>query len=169
MLIEPERTLTAGVQQWLARFEEALAGSDLARLRSLFVAESYWRDLLALTWDIRTVCGVGAIAEELHAHVRKALPARFEVDPDRSQPRHVTRAGTACVEAIVRFESALGCGSGVLRLEAVAGRAPKAWTLLTALNGLTAFPERVGRARPTGQSYVRDFRGPNWQIGRAHV
>ncbi len=40
--------------------------------------------------------------------------------------------------------------------------APKAWTLLTALDELKGHEETVGRARPTGQSYSRDFRGPNW-------
>ena len=42
------------------------------------------------------------------------------------------------------------------------GGAPKAWTLLTALDELKGHEETVGRARPTGQSYSRDFRGPNW-------
>jgi putative flavoprotein involved in K+ transport len=162
MLIEVEHTLADAVRHWLAQLEEALAGSDPARLERLFLAESYWRDLVALTWDIRTVCGAGAIAEELHAHAREARPARFEIDPGRTEPRRVTRTGTPCVEAIFRFETAVGRGSGVLRLEAVEDRAPKAWTLLTALDELTAFPERVGRARPTGQSDARDFRGPNW-------
>ena len=34
--------------------------------------------------------------------------------------------------------------------------------LLTALEELKGFEEQVGRARPKGQSYSRDFRGPNW-------
>ena len=38
----------------------------------------------------------------------------------------------------------------------------KAWTLLTALDELKGHEETVGRARPSGQSYSRDFRGPNW-------
>ena len=42
------------------------------------------------------------------------------------------------------------------------GGAPKAWTVLTALDELKGHEETVGRARPTGQSYSRDFRGPNW-------
>jgi Pyridine nucleotide-disulphide oxidoreductase len=162
MLIETEATLTATVQHWLAHFEDALGGRDPARLKSLFQPDSYWRDLLALTWDIRTVGGAGAIAEELRAHAATARPARFEIDPGRTQPRQVKRAGTAAVEAIFRFETAVGRGSGVLRLEPGEGRTPRAWTLLTALDELLDCPERLGRSRPTGQSYARDFRGPNW-------
>jgi putative flavoprotein involved in K+ transport len=46
--------------------------------------------------------------------------------------------------------------------DAADGNAPKAWTLLTALDEIKGHEEHVGRARPTGQSYSRDFRGPNW-------
>ena len=38
----------------------------------------------------------------------------------------------------------------------------KAWTLMTALDELKGHEERTGKRRPTGQSYSRDFRGPNW-------
>jgi hypothetical protein len=62
-------------------------------------------------------------------------------------PRTVTRAGTEAIEAIFRFETDQGRGSGVVRLvpDAGDGRRLKAWTLLTTLEGLTAFPEQVGR------------------------
>jgi len=38
----------------------------------------------------------------------------------------------------------------------------KAWTLLTALDEIKGHEEHIGRARPTGEAYARDFRGPNW-------
>jgi hypothetical protein len=166
MLIKTEPTLAATVQHWLTCFEEALTGRDPARLKNLFEADSYWRDLLALTWDIRTVGGAGTITGELHAHAARARPARFEADPGRTEPRRVQRAGNAAIEAFFRFQTAVGRGSGVLRLTAAEERTPKAWTLLTALEDLRDFPEQVGRARPTGQSYARDFRGPNWRDQR---
>src|SRR5262245_41743594 len=157
-------TLAEAVQHWLARFEQALTGSDQAQLKALFHRQSYWRDLLALTWDIGTVSGADAIASGLLAHAARVCPVRFEIDPNRTPPRNVRRAGTSAIEAIFRFETAVGRGSGVLRLTPDAGdsRGLNAWTLLTALDEMTGFPERVGRARPTGQSYSRDFRGPNW-------
>ena len=42
------------------------------------------------------------------------------------------------------------------------GNRLKAWTLLTALEELKGFEEQVGVARPRGNAYSRDFRGPNW-------
>src|SRR5512145_950560 len=116
MLAKTETSLKAAVQDWLDEFERALAEADAAQLQLLFHDESYWRDILALTWDIGTVVGREAIAGDLAACARQARPARFEVDPARTAPRHVKRAGTAAIEAIFRFETAAGPGSGVLRL-----------------------------------------------------
>src|SRR5262245_455794 len=157
-------TIATSVDHWLAQFERALTGPDDDLLRTLFHPDSHWRDLLALTWRIGTVNGADAILRELRAHVGQAEPTGFRTDPDRTPPRHVRRAGTKAIEAIFKFETAIGRGTGVLRLtpEASDGGALKAWTLLTALDEIKGFEERVGRSRPKGESYSRDFRGPNW-------
>ena len=157
-------TIATIADHWLARFERALAEPDDVLLKTLFHPDSHWRDVLALTWHIRTVNGLDAISRELKAHVGRANPTGFKTDPHRTAPRHVTRAGTNAIEAIFRFETAEGRGSGVLRLtpDANDGNTLKAWTLLTALDEIKGFEEQVGRSRPKGTSYSRDFRGPNW-------
>src|SRR5207253_10434987 len=87
----------------------------------------------------------------------------FTLDPGCTPPRRVTRAGTQAIEAIFSFETVQGRGSGVLRLVSdSADGTPKAWTLLTALDEIKGHEEHVGKARPKGESYSRDFRGPNW-------
>jgi len=156
-------TIATIADDWLARFERALADPDDGLLKSLFHPDSHWRDALALTWHIRTVNGSDAILKELKAHVGRANPTGFRTDPQRTAPRRVTRAGTNAIEAIFRFETAEGRGSGVLRLvpDAADGHM-KAWTLLTALDEIKGFEEQVGKSRPKGESYSRDFRGPNW-------
>ncbi len=150
--------------RWLAGFESALAGRDGVLLRSLFHPDSYWRDVLALTWGIRTVEGRAAVLEELQAHAGRAHPTGFRTDPRRTTPREVTRAGTHAIEALFKFETAEGRGSGVLRLipDADDGDTLKAWTLLTALDEIRGCEEQVDRSRPRGESYSRDFHGPNW-------
>lgn len=149
---------------WLARFELALAAPDAVVLEPLFHPDSHWRDVLALTWHIKTVDGSDAILSELQSHCRGARPRHFRIATDRTAPRHVTRAGTKAIEAIFTFETAEGRGSGVLRLipDAADGHALKAWTLLTALDEIKGFEEQVGKSRPQGKAYSRDFRGPNW-------
>jgi hypothetical protein len=163
-MLAREETIATIAANWLARFQKALAESDGVPLKSLFHAESYWRDVLALTWHIKTASGLDVILSELKAHVGRANPTNFRIDPDRTAPRLVTRAGTNAIEAIFRFETAEGRGYGVLRLtpDANGGSALKAWTLLTALEELRGFEEPVERSRPDGKSYPRDFRGPNW-------
>src|SRR5258708_4931528 len=155
--------ISIATENWLAQFESALAKSDDILLKTLFHPESYWRDVLALSWNLQTVNGADAILRELKARAISAAPSAFRIDPDRTAPRRVTRAGTNTIEAIFKFETAQGRGSGILRLIADAGgNRLKAWTLLTALDELKGFEDQQGRSRPRGQAYSRDFRGPNW-------
>jgi len=157
-------SLSTLIEHWLHRFDAAIAETNESALFALFHRDSYWRDLLALTWHIGTVIGADAIVGELKAFAGRARPRGFRLSADRTAPRRVTRAGTEAIEAIFVFETTEGRGSGVLRLvpDADEGGTPKAWTLLTALDELKGFEERIGRSRPSGQSYSRDFRGPNW-------
>jgi len=163
MLARAESTATI-VENWLAQFGRAVASPDRGLLETLFHPESYWRDVLALTWQIRTVNGSDAILSALMAHVGRANPTDFAIDPDRTAPRAVARAGTHAIEAIFRFKTADGRGCGVVRLTPDANQPNtlKAWTLLTALDELKGYEEQVGRLRPNGETYARDFRGPNW-------
>ena len=163
MLAETE-TIATIADHWLEQFEKALTAVDDVRLRTLFHPDSHWRDVLALTWQIRTVNGRDAILSGLQVHAARAKPTGFKTDPNRTAARYVTRAGMKTIEAIFRFETAQGRGIGVLRLipDVNDGDKLKAWTLLTALDEIKGFEEQIGRARPKGQSYSRDFRGPNW-------
>src|SRR6476660_8399825 len=150
MLAKTEKASVAtSVDNWLAQFERALAEPDMVLLKALFHADSHWRDVLALTWHIRTISGLDAIVRELKAHVGRARPAGFRTAPDRTVPRRVTRAGTTAIEAIFQFETADGRGGGVLRLtpDVNDGNALKAWTLLTSLDELTGVGEQAGRSR----------------------
>src|SRR6266478_6496680 len=127
--------ISIATENWLAQFETALTTPDDVLLKTLFHPDSYWRDVLALSWNIQTLNGADAILTELKAQARRARPAGFAIDPDRAAPRKVMRADTNTI---------------------------KAWTLLTALDELKGFEEQLGISRPRGEAYSRDFRGPNW-------
>src|SRR3954465_10501100 len=151
--------MLAIANHWLAQPQKHLPTRDGSLLQSLFIADSHWRDVLALTWRIETVTGVRAIATQIQSCAEHMQPGKFRTDPERTAPREVTRAGTRCVEALFRFETAVGEANGVVRL---VGEEPKAWTFLTALHELNGHEEHIGRHRPQGQAYSRDFSGPNW-------
>src|SRR6478752_9951570 len=155
---------SVAADNWLAQFEEALAKPDHGLLKTLFHPDSYWRDVLALSWNIQTLNGADAILRGLAPLARRAAPSGFAIDPDRAAPRKVMRAGTNAIEAIFKFETRVGRGSGIIRLipDTDDGNRLKAWTLLTELGELKGFEAQLGVQRPRGNAYSRDFRGPNW-------
>lgn len=163
-MLDRTKDIAASAQAWLDEFERALGTSDPAALDRLFLLDSFWRDVLALSWNLQTLASSDTIAQELTRLAPKAAPANFKIAPNRAAPRRVTRAGTNTIEVIFSFETAIGRGSGIVRLapDAVDGDRLKAWTLLTALDELKGFEEQLGTSRPRGQAYSRDFRGPNW-------
>jgi cation diffusion facilitator CzcD-associated flavoprotein CzcO len=163
-MLDKTDDIAVAAGNWLARFENALAKSDWGGLKGLFHPGSHWRDVLALSWNIQTVNGADAILTELKHHAPGATPSGFAVDPERAAPRKVMRAGTNAIEAIFKFETRIGRGSGIIRLipDAADGTRLKAWTLLTELGEIKGFEEQLGVTRPRGNAYSRDFRGPNW-------
>jgi cation diffusion facilitator CzcD-associated flavoprotein CzcO len=163
-MLDKTDDISVAAENWLAQFDDALGRADQALLETLFHPDSYWRDVLALSWNIQTLNGADAILDELKARAPRAVPTGFVIDPDRRAPRQVMRAGTNAIEAIFKFETTIGRGSGIVRLipDASDGNRLKAWTLLTELGELKGFEERLGKERPRGSAYSRDFRGPNW-------
>jgi cation diffusion facilitator CzcD-associated flavoprotein CzcO len=155
---------SVAADNWLAQFEEALGKPDEALLKTLFHPDSYWRDVLALSWSIQTLNSRDAILKALPPLARSVSPSGFAIAPGRAVPRKVMRAGTNAIEAIFKFETRVGRGSGIVRLipDADDGDRLKAWTLLTELGELKGFEEQLGVSRPRGNAYSRDFRGPNW-------
>lgn len=163
-MLDKTDDISVAADNWLVQFEDALASPDDVLLKPLFHPDSYWRDVLSLSWNIQTVNRAFAILEELPAHARRSAPHDFRIDAERAAPRRVMRAGTTAIEAIFKFETTTGRGHGIVRLipDAGDGDRLKAWTLLTALEELKGFEEQQGHTRPRGQAYSRDFRGPNW-------
>ena len=150
--------MVSQVTRWLGDLEHALAASDVSALEALFRPDAHWRDLVAFTWNVKTVSGVAQIANQL---AECEPPRGFELDRRRTPPRQVTRAGTKAIEAFYRFETDRMRGEGVVRFIPDGGRY-HCWTLLTAVDELKGFEESIESRRPKGEAYSRDFRGPNW-------
>jgi thioredoxin reductase len=163
-MLDKTDDISVAADTWLARFEDALRKPGDGALNFLFLPDSSWRDVLALSWNIQTIDGADAIIAELKRLAGRAAPRGLMIDPDRRAPRKVMRAGTNAIEAMFKFETAEGRGSGIVRLiaDATDGNTLKAWTLLTELGELKGFEEQLGINRPRGNAYSRDFRGPNW-------
>src|SRR5689334_22301239 len=143
MIATPER-ITRSMEVWLEDFERALRAGDDAVLQTLFHPQSYWRDVLAFTWDIVTLEGAPAILTGLKAHVQRVQPFAFKSEARSRWPRQVARAGVESAEGFFTFETAIGRCQGVLRLlpDADDEGAMKAWTLLTTLEEIKGHEER---------------------------
>ncbi len=146
----------ARVDTWLARFETALASRDIETAAGLFAPQSFWRDLVAFTWNIKTVEGPPGIAALLRATLARIAPRGFAVDP--TEP--VTETG-GVTEAWILFETAAGRGRGHLRLQGDA-----AWTLLTTLYELKGHEEPQGPRRPKGVEHGADPARTTWSERR---
>lgn len=162
-------TDTQCVQNWLTAFQAAIDTGSVVTLEHLFEPEAYWRNVLGLDWNIKTLSGVSAISSTLIDCCQRSILANLRIDERATPPRRVVRAGVNAVEAFFLFDTAAGHGRGVLRLllhesaeNSLTEVSTKAWTLLTALHELKGFAETVDANRPNGQVRARDFRGPNW-------
>jgi len=115
-MLDRTKDIAVSAQAWLDEFERALGKPDPAALGQLFLADSYWRDVLALSWNLQTIAGGDSIKRQLTTLAAKVAPSHFKIAPNRAPPRWVTRAGTNTIEVIFNFETALGRGSGIVRL-----------------------------------------------------
>jgi putative flavoprotein involved in K+ transport len=145
---------TREAEAWLAAFADALARGDAAAAAALFGEPGYWRDLIALTWNIRTFEDRASIAAMLDAALPTAQPTGWAL----SEP--ATRSERT-VQAWLRFETATGRGTGLLRL-----RDGKAWTLLTALTELKGHEEKQGPTREQGTQHGAFRHRRNWRQRR---
>ncbi len=154
-----ERSPQERIDAWLADFEAALAVRDVERAAAKFATDSFWRDLVSFTWNIKTVEGPEQIAAMLEDRLAGTDPSGF-----RTREAPTDDGGVA--SAFIEFETAAGRGVGHLRLKAdVDG--DKAWTLLTALQELKGHEERKGPSRVLGAVHGSDPDPRSWAEKRA--
>ncbi|MEJ9076908.1 NAD(P)/FAD-dependent oxidoreductase [Gordonia malaquae] len=145
----------ARMDAWLAKFNNALAANDPQAVASLFVSDSYWRDLVAFTWNLKTVEGPDQIAEMLAERLAETAPRGFA-------PSEAPSESDGVVEAFIEFETATGRGDGHLRIKADDDGQDRAWTLLTTLQELKGHEERNGFSRPMGAVHGNDPDRRSW-------
>ncbi|MEV5002002.1 NAD(P)/FAD-dependent oxidoreductase [Nocardioides sp. LML1-1-1.1] len=151
-------TATDPAGAWLAAFEDALAARDVDRAAGLFAATSFWRDLIAFTWNITTVEDPDGVAALLADTLDQVDPRGFHLTEPATTEDGVTTAWFA-------FETAVGRGRGLARLVEEDG--PKAWTFLTTLHELKGHEEPRGTRRPMGAEHGATKERVTWAERRA--
>jgi putative flavoprotein involved in K+ transport len=151
----PDPNPTSVVKTWLKNLENALSAKDSAAAAKLFGTESFWRDLVSITWNIKTVEGPDEIKHMLERTLSNAKPHNFQIEGEANEADGVT-------DGWFTFETATGRGKGLVRL--IDGRA---WTLLTSLQELKGFEEARGPNRPKGVEHGAMKSGETWAEARA--
>lgn len=145
---------TARVANWLQEFERTLASGSPAEVSSLFEEDGFWRDLVAFTWNIKTLEGRAAISEMVGATRDRVRPSNWRIEGEATEADGV-------LEAWFTFETAVAQGRGHLRL-----RNGFAWTLLTTMTELNDFPEKRNARRPKGAEHGINKNRKTWLEAR---
>ncbi len=140
----------------LADLHGALAAGDIDAAVALFQDDCYWRDLAAITWNLKTVEGKAQVRDMLSAQLGRMRPRDFT----QADGETATQSGDV-TEGWLRFDTETGRGTGQIRL-----KNGRIWTLLTALEELKGFEEPKGVRRPMGAEHGHDRNRRTWKEKR---
>jgi len=138
-----DTTLNTEVQEFLDRFGDALERGHIDVAVGMFQADSYWRDLVTFTWNIRTMEGHDQIRDMLAAQLDATKPSQWRIAENEA----VTEDG-GITTAWISFETNVARGYGLVRL-----KDGLIWTLLTSMTELKGHEEPMGYERPLGAKH----------------
>ncbi|MBY6046709.1 NAD(P)/FAD-dependent oxidoreductase [Vannielia litorea] len=151
-----DSTVTAEVQDMLDSLNAALEEGDAQAASALFATDSYWRDLIAVTWNLKTVEGPAEVQDMLAAQLKHTKPGGFAI-----QEGELPGEDGGVITAWITFETAAGRGWGLMRL-----KDGRIWTLLTAMQELKGFEENRGTRRPMGAEHGAAKNRKSWKENR---
>lgn len=151
-----DETPTATLESVLGRLNDAFEKGDAGAAAALFQADSYWRDLVAFTWNLKTMEGPDEVRAMLESQLGKVRPGSLRLDPSETPA-----AGGDVTEGWIEFETATGRGFGHIRV-----KDGLIWTLLTTLTELKGFEEPKGPRRPLGAEHGHGRNRTTWKEKR---
>lgn len=147
---------------WFVEFAHALQQGSHARITSILHPDGYWRDLLTFGWIFKNVHGIDAIGAWLSTAVAPNAAYNFCIEGEPSIGAIGEYSPT--LEFFFTFETDIDVGRGFIRLVEDPNRAEslKAFTVLTTMRELKAFPEATGRRRPREDMRASSGEVENW-------
>ena len=137
--------VTGIANEWFSQFAPLVQLGDAARIVDLLVEDSFWRDVLAVTWDFRTFRGPASIKEFLDHRLKVARLTDLKLE--KSSLLRISPT-IGWIQGIFSFQvGGYGLGTGVLRLIPTPDGRWKGYTIYTSLSGLKDYPEKVGKLR----------------------
>ncbi|QRG08617.1 NAD(P)/FAD-dependent oxidoreductase [Xanthobacter dioxanivorans] len=165
--VDPALAPNAGAifRSWLARFAAALEKRDAETLAGMFGADGYWKDYLSFSWEHRTFSGPSEIRDAFAASLPIFRPRAAREAIGRSAPKLLRRSAKKVIEGFFDFDVEMGRGTAFVRLlhDELSPDDPKIWLMLTSLQELRGFEEKIGARRPSGDEYAMNTTPNNWQ------
>jgi putative flavoprotein involved in K+ transport len=153
----PESNPNQTITQLLESFEAALRSGDSKAVAALFQPDSYWRDLVAFTWNIKTMEGREQIAAMLDAQLNAVKPSKLRIADNET----ATEAD-GVTQSWITFETGVARGTGFIRV-----KDGLIWTLLTTMTELKGHEEPKGQRRPMGAEHGARTDRTSWTEKRA--
>ncbi|WFP60191.1 NAD(P)/FAD-dependent oxidoreductase [Mesorhizobium sp. WSM4904] len=151
-----ERTPTTKAQALLDKFGKALEAGDIDTAVNCFQEDCYWRDLVAFTWNLKTMEGRDQIRDMLQATLSNTRPTGWTV----AEGEEATEDG-GITTAWITFETGAARGFGLVRF-----KGDLIWTLLTTIAELKGHEEKAGFTRPLGAKHGHGKGRKTWREER---
>lgn len=148
----PNDHADAALDAVLERLNTALGNKHIDGVAQLFQEDSYWRDLVLFSWNLRTLEGPEQIRDMLAQQLSQVEPVRFTRD-DREA---VTDEG-GLLQGWLHIDTNLARGYGHIRV-----KDGKIWTLLTTMSELKGHEEPSGTRRPKGAEHGHQRERQTW-------
>ena len=161
---------------FVVAFNDALKSKALLDLSLLFLDNGFWRDHLALTWELRTLQGPPRIYDFLKGAATSR--DRFRLQRIDVDALNVVRAPKFApvdadgevigVQFFLNIDTVHGTGQGLVRLVEEAG-IWKVFTLYTRLEELKGHEQNIFDRRPVGAEHGGKPDRNNWADKRAEA
>lgn len=148
-----DSTHATKAQRVLDAINQGFELTDFLKVVDLFHDDCYWRDLVSLTWNIKTMEGKDQILDMLTSQAQTIKPSNFALDPQED-----VTADEDLITAWITFETEVGRGYGLVRV-----KSGKIWTLLTSLVELKGYEESLGFERPLGAKHGAGKHRSTWK------
>ncbi|SJL00892.1 related to monooxygenase [Armillaria ostoyae] len=151
----PANRLLQIAGQWFQSFSEAIHSQDASAVSSCLFSDGYWRDLLTLSWDIRTLHTASTIKTFLETdnHLKNSGLRELKLE---GEPVLVeAKPGFTWIQCFFAFETGVARGRGFFRLmrDNLDG-SWKAKALYTGIEELKGHEEKLGKTRPNSVDYA---------------
>ncbi|KAK0463686.1 dimethylaniline monooxygenase [Desarmillaria tabescens] len=163
-----EDTPSVAAKHWFKSLSDAIEAKDSTTITAHFLADGYWRDLLSLSWDNRTLHTIPVIKNFLDDNDRLKSSGLRNFKLEGKPVLLRANRDFTWVQCFFTFETNVARGRGFFRL--MRGADDGAWkakTFYTGIEELKGYEEHRGSTRPVGVNHGANTDRKSWKDSRA--